>query len=187
MFALREPDGVSVTGANRLVLPPCAVGTLDSDAIEDVLLLRDELAEMVWGVERTALDTAGAPLDRRQAWTTAQPPAPLPVADATPRYRLGSMTPDYWVPFIPVDVDSGPLRLRRGRLPTGPANPLGKLIGYPDLTLFLEEVPKEGVRLQRLYRYARGPDGSTWLWLGRRRSVGRGEGQSGLAFDFLDP
>ena len=187
MFALREPDGVSAAGANRLVLPPGAVGSLDSEAIEDVLLLRDELAEIVWGVERTALDTAGAPVDRREAWTTAQPPAALPVADATPRYRLGSTTPDYWVPFVPVDVDAGPLRLRRGRLPTGPAQPMGKLIGYPDLTLFLEEVPKEGVRLQRLYRYARGPDGSTWLWVGRRRSVGRGEGQSGLTFDFLEP
>ena len=33
-------------------VPPNAVGAVDSAAIEDVLLLRDELANMAWGVER---------------------------------------------------------------------------------------------------------------------------------------
>jgi hypothetical protein len=30
-------------------------------------------------------------------------------------------------------------------------------------------------------------DGGTYLWLGRRKSVGRGEGSSGLRFDTADP
>ena len=34
--------------------------------------------------------------------------------------------------------------------------------------------------MKRLYRYARGLDGSTHLWIGRQRSVGKGEGRSGL-------
>ena len=45
---------------------------------------------------------------------------------------------------------------------------------------------KEGVHLRRLYRYARGQDGSTYVWMARNRSVGKGEGRSGLRFDFLD-
>jgi hypothetical protein len=52
--------------------------------------------------------------------------------------------------------------------------------------MFLEEVPREGVHLERRYRAARGPDGSAYLWIGRRRSTGRGEGRSGLRFDFLE-
>jgi hypothetical protein len=72
-----------------------------------------------------------------------------------------------------------------GRLPTAASGPIGQLLSYPALTIFLEELPQEGVLLKRLYRYARGLDGSTHVWIGRQRSVGKGEGRSGLRFDFL--
>lgn len=190
MFSLGS-SGASLSTANAdpanlLVIPPAAVGTLDSAAVEDVLLLRDELAEMAWGVERTAVGPSGAPVDRALAWKTAAPPTPPPSGTGIPRYTLGSTVPDYWVPFLPVAVDDGPLQMRRGRLPTAAGGPIGQLLGYPALTIFLEELPQEGVHLQRLYRYARGLDGSTHVWIGRRRSVGKGEGRSGLKFDFLE-
>jgi hypothetical protein len=86
---------------------------------------------------------------------------------------------EFWHP-------TGPLRLRRGRLATASGGPLGRLLSYPALTIFLEELPREGVHLERRYRYARGPDGSTHVWIGRRRSTGRGEGRSGLRFDYLE-
>ena len=53
------------------------------------------------------------------------------------------------------------------------------------LELFEEEVPREGVRVTRSYQYTRWFDGSTHLWIGRRKEVGRGEGSSGLRFDVL--
>lgn len=173
--------------ANLLVIPPSAVSSLDSEAVEDVLLLRDELAEMVWGVERTAVGPSGLPLNRALAWKTSAPPVPPPAVDGPPKYRLGTTVPDYWIPFLPVDIDTGPLQMRRGRLPTAASGPLGQFLNYPAQTIPLEELPQEGVRLERVYRYARGTDGSTHLWLGRRRSVGRGEGRSGLRFDILEP
>ncbi len=40
-----------------------------------------------------------------------------------------------------------------------------------------------GIRLVRQWQHARWVDGTTFLWLARRKSVGRGEGSSGLAFD----
>ena len=46
-----------------------------------------------------------------------------------------------------------------------------------------EEVPREGARVTRAYQLARWFDGTTFLWLGRRKVVGRGEGSSGLRFD----
>jgi hypothetical protein len=171
--------------ANLLVIPPSAVGTLDSAAIEDVLLLRDELADMAWGVERTAVGPSGTPIDRALAWKTAAPPLQPPSGTGIPVYTLGSTVPDYWIPFLPVAVDDGPLQMRRGRLPTAASGPIGQLLSYPALTIFLEELPQEGVLLKRLYRYARGLDGSTHVWIGRQRSVGKGEGRSGLRFDFL--
>jgi hypothetical protein len=50
-----------------------------------------------------------------------------------------------------------------------------------------EEVPREGARVTRSYQYSRWIDGSTHLWIGRRKRPGRGEGSSGLRFDVVEP
>ena len=44
----------------------------------------------------------------------------------------------------------------------------------------------QGARVTRAYQLARWMDGSTFLWLGRRKVVGRGEGSSGLRYDVMD-
>ena len=190
MFALStDPADVATAAADssrRLVIVANAVGTLDSAAIEDVRLLRDEMANMAWGVESTAMAASGLPVDRALEYSTKAPPVVPPDAGGPLRYRLGALVPDYWIPFLPVTVGTGPLRLRCGSLPTASGGPLGRLLSYPALTLFSEEVPREGVHLERRYRFARGPDGSTHVWIGRRRATGRGEGRSGLRFDFLE-
>jgi hypothetical protein len=51
--------------------------------------------------------------------------------------------------------------------------------------IYEEEIPREGVRVTRSYQLARWHDGSTHLWIGRRKRVGSGEGSSGLRFDSL--
>jgi hypothetical protein len=185
MFALAaSTPATAAASAHLLVVTPGAVTPTDGAAIEDVLLLRDESANMVWGVERTAVGPSGAPIDRALAWKAALPQAP-PIAVSL-RYRLGSTVPDYWIPFLPVPIDTGPVRMRRGRMPTAGSGPMGRMLAYTGLTIFLEELPREGVHLERRYRAARGTDGSTYLWIGRRRSTGSGEGRSGLRFDYLE-
>jgi hypothetical protein len=54
------------------------------------------------------------------------------------------------------------------------------------LELYEEEVPREGLRLTRSFQYTRWIDGSSHLWIGRRKQIGRGEGSSGLQFDVLE-
>ena len=176
----------SLAAPNLLVLTPGGVNILDSAAIEDVLMLRDEPAEMAWGVERTVVGASGRPMDRALAWRTTQPPIVPPSSTAVAAYRLGSTVPNYWIPFLPVAVDDGPLQLRRGRLPAAATGPQGLMLAYPNQTMFFEELPREGIHLQRRYRYARGLDGSTYVWIGRLRSTGTGEGRSGLRFDYLE-
>ncbi|MGA2987287.1 MAG: hypothetical protein ABSG32_26120 [Terriglobia bacterium] len=129
----------------------------------------------------------GQPSDRATNWNVNLPIVSPPAANALPHYRLGSDVPDYWFPFFPVPgADSkSPVQLQRGRLPTAATRPLGRMLAGM-LSMSLEEVPREGVLLERRYRLARGPDGSAYLWIGRRRSVGKGEGRSGLRFDFLE-
>jgi hypothetical protein len=64
---------------------------------------------------------------------------------------------------------------------------LGRILESGEkLSLFEEEVPREGVRVTRSYQFTRWIDGSSHLWVGRRKDVGRGEGSSGLRFDSLE-
>jgi hypothetical protein len=53
----------------------------------------------------------------------------------------------------------------------------------PPLRLQEEEVPREGAVVRRAFQYARGANGESYLWLGRDKRVGTGEGSSLLRFD----
>ncbi len=61
------------------------------------------------------------------------------------------------------------------------------LLGDPDEPLLIpeEEVPREGAVVRRSFQAARDADGRLHVWLTHRKSVGRGEGSSGLRFDTL--
>ena len=47
-------------------------------------------------------------------------------------------------------------------------------------------IAREGVILERQMQLTRWTDGSYHLWMGRRKRVGRGEGSSGLRYDFTE-
>jgi len=53
----------------------------------------------------------------------------------------------------------------------------------PLLWLDEEAVPREGVKVQLTKQRVRWTDGKTYVWLGKKVLVGRGEGRSGLRFD----
>jgi hypothetical protein len=175
--------------------------TFESAPLEEVLLLRDELANLAWGVERIVTGAAGRPVNRGEVWQArvAATPVPAPPIGGPPlAYRLMTTVPDYWIPFVPaVDRDAaGTVQARwlaRAALPdpdTGqPIRPLGDLLAHDrdTLRIFDEVVARDGVRLRRHWQYGRAPDGSTHLWRARRRGTGRGEGSSGLRYDLVDP
>ncbi|MCW5798287.1 MAG: hypothetical protein KIT40_07305 [Nitrospira sp.] len=178
-------------------LPPVLGPMLESRPVEDLSLLRDEMANVAWAVERIVESAAGRPLDRHEAYQetlAAQPPPPDAGGEGDPLvYRLGTTVPDYWIPLLPVK-DGNALRLKRGALPAfgeggiqGVQRPKGRLLEpNRELLLFEEEVPREGARVTRTYQYARWIDGSTHLWIGRRKGPDRGEGSSGLQFDVAE-
>lgn len=175
-------------------LLPAALGTsLHGKAVEEVVLLRDEMANMAWAVERTVESAIGQPLDRAEAAhrRAAAPSAPAPAtASGEPpplSYRLSTDVPAHWLPLFPVRIrhDAAPVRLRRGGTPQGRILEPHGTAGEP-LFINEEEVPREGARVTRTYQYARWIDGSTHLWIGRRKRPGRGEGSSGLRFDILE-
>src|SRR5262245_31144335 len=199
MFQL-TPMGASLStnstaNASLFLLPPALVKTIESRPIEEVLFLRDEMANMAWGVERIIESKSERPINRFEEQRYVVTP-PSEQTSETLTYRLSTDVPDYWIPLLPVRTDAG-LRLRRGRLlkANGSQEPIearGKIL-VPDpasgdgLSIFEEEIPREGVRVTRTYQLTRWQDGSTHLWIGRRKVVGSGEGSSGLQFDTATP
>ena len=151
------------------------------------------------GIE-AARETRGY-FERRLGATAA--PALSPAAEI--RYSVMSSVPENWIPFIPTHVagSNREVQLQRAALPR-------VLEGDPDrprkvtprsvtlregldrvpqqrYTLHEEEVPRAGVRITRCYQRTRWREGRTFVWIGMRKEVGRGEGSSGLAFDQIVP
>jgi hypothetical protein len=205
MFGLSPRPAFDATTAGPstpqdvLLVAPALASSLQGRAIEDVLLLRDEMANMAWAVERSVEGAHGQPMDRAAAEYERRPDPPPPSAGTgTLAYRLRTDVPHHWLPLLPRRLESNDpsMTLRLGALPSMqpdgtvvPIRPLGRLLAAPadrPLTLREEEVPREGARVTRAYQLARWFDGTTFLWLGRRKSVGRGEGSSGLRFDVAE-
>ena len=200
--SLRHPvtaSGVRVA-INRFFLPPTLSRTLDSAPLEDVLFMRDEMANVAWAIERTVESPIEQPAQRYDLREPA-PPSTASISTGLPRYLLASEVPRNWIPLLPVQVPN-PLqpntpgqilsRLKRGAMlqadgtTTTIHSEAGEVLrSVANLLLYDEEVPREGARITRQRRLARWSDGSTWLWTGFRNDVGQGEGASALRFDQL--
>ncbi len=185
-------DPVASPVSNLFFLPPTAGRILDGAALEEVLLARDEMANMAWAIERSV----ESPVEQASARTSdLQGAAPAASPDAPSTYRLASTVPANWIPLLPVQQHNAQgvviERLRRGAVlqPDGSGavhTVKGDLLSAgTTLSLYDEEIPREGVRMTRGRHLARWVDGTAWLWTAYRRQVGRGENSSGLQFDQL--
>jgi hypothetical protein len=190
MFTLSERSATSPsTGgvADLFFLPPVAHQLLTGPPVENVLLLRDETANLAWAVEHSYEGEAGGAIERIEEMTRAVPERTVPAADAPLRYRLGTTVPPNWFPLVPV-LAGGDVRLQLERMANQPASvlPRGRFLLLRDPPLPDADVPREGTRLLRDYALTRWTNGATLLWARRLRRVGRGEGSSGLRFDLAD-
>lgn len=197
MFTLSVPVDPGAVGgpSSNLFFLPATVVAQDGPVLEEVMMLRDELANLAWAVERRLENPleAGIETARDIVDLTGAPVQPEP----EPVYQLATPTPPHWVPLLPVRPDpaSAEVRLARGaalaldgipHLIPAQARLLQPNDSSGRLLIREEEVPREGVVVRRLYRAARWYDGSLVVWAGNQAAVGRGEGSSGLAFDTLD-
>jgi hypothetical protein len=179
---------VSGAPASLLVVPPVVGSSLEGSAVEEVLLARDEGANLAWAVERRVTGPAGNVIDRYE-----QARGPVPVATAPEGvdeyYRVMSAVPEHWIPLVPRADGLRSIRLHRGTMVRGDGTevrPLGRLL-EPErpLMIFEEEVPRSGLLVTRAWQLARSADGRTWTWIGRWARPGRGEAASNLRFDAL--
>jgi hypothetical protein len=88
---------------NRFFLPPTLPRTLDSTPLEEVLFMRDEMANVAWAIERTIENPIEQPVRRYEERDTAPQPA-NDLALGLPRYLLSSQVPSNWIPLLPVQL-----------------------------------------------------------------------------------
>jgi putative peptidoglycan binding protein len=196
-----------------LLLLPTLAQTDDGPPLEDVLFLRDEIANLVWGVERTvplatgigrrgaeAADQTLAGRTRLLGHTRAAADPTAPIA-----YRVMGSAPEHWIPFVPMHVpgDVRETQLQRAALPRliegGPKPPervrprttlLRQGLDQRQPVSYVvheEAVPRAGAQVSVGFQRTRWRDGGVCVWLATRRQTGRGEGVSTLAFDSLVP
>lgn len=186
----RQPSGASPW----FLMAPALPGALESGAIEQVRLARDELANVAWAIEQRVEDAAGRPLERYDAWAARPPEPPRPVG-SPPRYRVETEVPDHWLPLVPEQLANQqsvrlrlvPLVRERAGTPTA-VMALGALLAAGDaLWLHEEEIPRSGATVSRSVQRARWHDGSVHTWTARRKGSGLGESSSGLRFDAVEP
>lgn len=207
----------SIRGTKReiadtgLFLAPVSAKIQQGVPLDEVLLMRDEMANMVWGIERTVPlpdgrsrpgGEAARELRRYFEQRVGEPPAPA--APAAPlRYDAMSSVAEHWIPFQAARAEGSTRQtlLQRGsmlRFIEGEEGRARRIVPRtPTLREGLdqetpapyfiaeEEVPRAGVQVTRAFRRARGRFGRTFVWLGMLKRSGRGEGHSGLAFDQL--
>ncbi|RJQ81202.1 hypothetical protein D5S17_05515 [Pseudonocardiaceae bacterium YIM PH 21723] len=207
MFTLDTIGTRDVPADTDLLLPPSVPKVADGPVLEEVLLIRDETANLVWGIEQTVRTATGEP--RRGSEAAAEVVAfrqrprdtePGPATDDPPRaplsYRVMNTVPEHWIPFIPVHTDDQhrEIRLQRASMPgivdgkPVPARTTLLREGFDAARQYFineEEVPQAGTRLSVSYNRTRWYDGRAVVWLSAQRGVGRGEGSSGLGFDLL--
>lgn len=207
LFSLKQ-IGAAITGPDyRLLLPQVLDRVQESRPFELVSFVRDEMANMVWGVEDIVPDGLGGFLRGHEASLQLQnylkdyaqaPAAPTLSNDAAIRFKMGTPVPEHWIPFIAVKSpkNNRDIRLQRSSLPrilegmsATRVLPRTGILSQPISPYYVneEEVPRSGVLMTRTWQRTRWFNGQTFTWVGRQKQVGRGEGSSGLRFDKIEP
>jgi hypothetical protein len=133
MFLVNTKGEANEAADTSLLLLPTAPKVQEGRPIEEAMLVRDEMANMVWGIERTIPLPTGEDKPGREAAQEMRvflekdlerrlgaPPAPPPAAEgAKIRYQVMNTVPENWVPFIPVhcEGDNREIQLQRAALP----------------------------------------------------------------------
>lgn len=199
-----------------LFIPPTLVESMESEPIEKVTILRDEMANLVWAVESRVPNGLGGGMDGKKAATDMEnylrkilqsslaKSQRVGETSATIKYRLSTSVPENWIPFVPKHISNSnrEIQLQRSKMYRkieglgdnyGDVTPRGIILtaqpGEFDepFLIYEEEIPRAGAKITRTFQRTRWHNGQTYLWIGRRKQTGRGEGSSGLKFDQIIP
>ncbi len=216
MFSLNIKGEQEGAADLTLLVLPTVPKVQQGEPLEEIALIRDEMANMVWGIE------TGVPLPhggRRSGNVAATeyhdllqalhdrsaPPPSAPITwRADVRYDVMTTVPENWIPFVPEHVQGNnrQVQLRRAAMPRFLSNdPEPTFTRVRPRTSLLregldqnrpyriheEEVPRAGAHVFQSFQRSRWTNGRVFTWVGAAKRLGRGEGHSGLAFDGIVP
>ena len=162
MFGIATRGSESLDADTSLLILPTTPKINESEALEEAYLIRDEVSNMVWGIETTVplADGSSKPgraaadelFKRLKAILDSEIEGGLPPAEETDyqaniRYQLMTSVPENWIPFIPthLDNDNREIQLQRASMPRIiPGNPLAPEKIKPRTVLLrhgLDELP----------------------------------------------
>jgi hypothetical protein len=191
LWRLSDSGGTDRAGG-LLLVPPPAAGGLESEPIEEVAFVLDELANLVWAIEVTvpASIGGGRHVDRRL-------PAGQPVPPPSPADDPASLVPERtYVPLVSLPPDRVPLarvdrpdgtRLARAAVVdeltfTTPTE--GRLL-TPTFEVRDDEIAVDGVVVTRRFQLARGQDGRRHVWISRSKRPGATRAGVPVGYDVL--
>lgn len=201
----------SAKPSSRLLIPPVIQKMQESKPLESVLFIRDEMADLVWGIEKIIPDQLGRGRDGYETsrdyveyLKLIKPSSSTSSTTIDPDVKLSyelsaNNIPENWIPFMPVHTGGSNrfIQLQRASLPRilepytiSLVRPRTELLrkgispnGISPLFINEEEVPRAGAIVETSIQRTRWYDGKVVMWVGRRKYTGRGEGASGLTFD----
>jgi hypothetical protein len=216
MFSLKVDSATPSAADTDLLLLPTVPKMQESKPLEEVVFIRDEMANMVWGIETVVPLPGGSSKSGFEAAAefhnylqklvndqglpaTPDPPVKDGEEEAKIRYQIINTIPENWIPFIPVHIKNSnrEVQLQRAAMPRILEGQKGVPAKVRPRTSLLqeglgkkgpyfiheEEVPRAGIKVAQSFQRTRWRDGKVYVWLGVRKTTGRGEGSSGLGFD----
>ncbi|MEN0005509.1 MAG: hypothetical protein AAF798_15265 [Bacteroidota bacterium] len=198
-----ENESANAAPDSFLLLAPVIPDILESKPIEKVQFIRDEMANMVWGIEQIISDGLNGGQQGHEASLHLQAllkekeeiPTQNPDYTSKIKYKLFETVPEYFIPFIPVQLPSSArsIQLQRASMPRSigqfdnAIRPRTQLLSKIPTPYYIqeEEIPKAGRIITSTWHRARWFGGKTLVWQGHKKQVGRGGGTSGLRFDHL--
>lgn len=196
---------------NRGLFFPSSVMRNEERVIEEVQFLRDEMANMVWGVEKVVPDLIGNSVsgddlsDRVLRLTEVEKKNVIEENtedDILYSYLIQNNMPLNWIPFVSEAVAGSKrsMQLRRGRMPlfykgvylsVRPSTSI--LLGNSNfdlnhiepMVINEEEVLGYGVKLTKTAQRTRWFLGKSFNWIGVKKSISKYQSNSGLMFDEL--
>jgi len=209
MAGAYEKDNFTPQGG--LLFPPTVRRTEESESIEEVQFLRDEMANMLWGVEMVINDGCGGTMDGKEfsdAILAVVDEQKMDLDEHTQDYDysflLQNRVPINWIPFIPQKI-SGEIReinFRRAVMPIffnnkfQPVRASTELLKIKEETrnnkkvvlphyINEEEITGYGVKVVLTAQRTRWFLGESFNWVGAHKIISDYQANSGLLFDEL--
>jgi hypothetical protein len=133
MFTISTKGDANEVADTSLLLLPTVPKIQESSPLEEIVLIRDEMANMVWAIEKTIpLPTGHSKSGGEAAIETHNfyqrlvkenppaTPAPNPAYKANISYLAMTSVPEQWIPFVPVHLDGNnnrKIQLQRAAMP----------------------------------------------------------------------